>query len=164
MWHIWDFFSAVTLWGYFHCLSSVRYSSSCMLCVLSHFSHVWLFATPWTVAHQTPLSMRFSRQEYWSGLLCPPSGDCPNPGMEPMSLTSLALAAGPLPLAPRGKPWPSSFPYTNNHCKGVTRCLDSGQRCQSSSLDLDCWFKLSPATSPTPTPQGVFSCLQALFF
>ena len=41
---------------------------SCVLCVLSHFSHVRLFAAPWTVAHQAPLSMRFSRQEYWSGL------------------------------------------------------------------------------------------------
>ena len=41
---------------------------SCVLCVLSHFSHVRLFAAPWTVAHQAPLSMRFSRQERWSGL------------------------------------------------------------------------------------------------
>ena len=40
-----------------------------------------LFATPWTVAHQTPLSMGFSRQEYWSGLPCPPPGDLPNPGL-----------------------------------------------------------------------------------
>ena len=49
-------------------------------------SYVWLFATPWTVAaHQAPLSMGFSRQEYWSGLPCPPPGDLPNPGMEPRS-------------------------------------------------------------------------------
>ena len=40
--------------------------------MLSHFSRVWLFATPWTTAHQAPLSTGFSRQEYWSGLLCPP--------------------------------------------------------------------------------------------
>ena len=38
------------------------------VCVLSHFNHVWLFATPWTVAHQAPLSVGFSRQEYWNGL------------------------------------------------------------------------------------------------
>ena len=44
------------------------------VCVQSHFSHVQLFATPWTVACQAPLSMGFSRQEYWSGLLCPPPG------------------------------------------------------------------------------------------
>ena len=49
-------------------------------------SCVQLFATPWTVAHQAPLSIRFSRQEYWSGLPCPPSGDLPNPGIKPKSL------------------------------------------------------------------------------
>ena len=43
--------------------------------VLSHFSHVWLFVTPWTVAYQAPLSLGFSKQEYWSGLPCPPPGD-----------------------------------------------------------------------------------------
>ena len=41
------------------------------MCILSRFSHVQLFATPWTVAHQAPLSMGFSRKEYWSGLPCP---------------------------------------------------------------------------------------------
>ena len=60
--------------------------------VLSRFSHIQLFLTLWTVAHQALLSMRFSRQEYWSGLPCPSSGDLPNPGMEPVSLTSPALA------------------------------------------------------------------------
>ena len=62
------------------------------MCVLSHFSRVQLCATPWTVARQAPLSMGFSRQEYWSGLPCPPPGDLPNPGIEPVSLTSPALA------------------------------------------------------------------------
>ena len=60
--------------------------------MLSHFSHVQFFATLWTVAHQAPLSMGFSRQEYWSGLPCPPPGDLPNPGIKPMSLMSPALA------------------------------------------------------------------------
>ena len=60
--------------------------------------HVWQVAsvsesvTTWTVAHQSLLSMGFSRQEYWSGLLCPPSGDLPNPGIKPASLVSSALA------------------------------------------------------------------------
>ena len=45
-----------------------------------------------TAARQTPLSMGFSRQEYWSGLPCPPPGHLPDPGMEPMSLVSLVLA------------------------------------------------------------------------
>ena len=60
--------------------------------MLSCFSRVLLFATLWMVARQALLSMGFSRQEYWSGLPCPPPGDLPNPGMEPASLMSLALA------------------------------------------------------------------------
>ena len=64
------------------------------VCVLSRFSHVRLFATLWIVAHQAPLSMGFSRQEYWSGLLCPPPEGLPNPGIKPTSLTSPALACG----------------------------------------------------------------------
>ena len=46
--------------------------------MISHFSHVQLFATPWTVVHHVPLSMEFSRQEYWSGLPCPLPGDLPS--------------------------------------------------------------------------------------
>ena len=57
-----------------------------MLCCAESLSHVQLFATPWTVAHQAPLSLEFSRQEYWSGLPCPAPGDLPNPGVEPRSL------------------------------------------------------------------------------
>ena len=49
---------------------------------------------PMDVAHQAPLSMRFSRQEYWSRLPCPPLGDLPDPGIEPTSLTSPALVGG----------------------------------------------------------------------
>ena len=49
------------------------------------FSHIQHFVTLWTVAHQAPLSMGFSRQEYWSGLPCSPPGDRPNPGIEPRS-------------------------------------------------------------------------------
>ena len=53
-----------------------------------------LFVTPWTVALQAPLPMGFSRQEYWSGLPCSPLGDRPDPGIEPKSLMSPALADG----------------------------------------------------------------------
>ena len=52
-------------------------------CMLSRFSRVWPCANPWTVARQGPLSKGFSRQEYWSGLPCPPPGDLPYPGIEP---------------------------------------------------------------------------------
>ena len=58
------------------------------------FSRVGLCVTPWTVARQAPLSMGFSRQEYWSGLLCPPPEDLPDPGIKSVSLTSPALAGG----------------------------------------------------------------------
>ena len=57
-------------------------------CMLSQFSHVWLFVTLWIVAHQAPLSIEFSRQEYWSGLSCPPPGDLSDPGTEPVSHVS----------------------------------------------------------------------------
>ena len=55
-------------------------------------SRVRLFVTPWTVAHQAPPSMEFSRQEYWSGLPFPSPGDLPNPGIKPTSPASPALA------------------------------------------------------------------------
>ena len=61
--------------------------------MLSHFS-VQRFAAPWTVAHQAPLSVGIFRQEHWSGLPCPPPGDPPHPGAEPVSLPSPALADG----------------------------------------------------------------------
>ena len=67
-------------------------ASSDLACVPSHFSHVWLFATLWTVAHWTPLSIAFPRYEYWSGLPCTSPGDLPNPRMEPASVASPALA------------------------------------------------------------------------
>ena len=64
------------------------------LFMLSHFSCVWLCVTLRTVACQAPLSMGFSRQEYWSGLPCPSLGDLPHPGIEPMFLMSPVLAGG----------------------------------------------------------------------
>ena len=61
--------------------------------MLSCFSHVQLFVTPWTIAHQAPLSMGFSRQEYWSQLPFPSPGDLPDPGIKPTS-ASPALVDG----------------------------------------------------------------------
>ena len=63
-----------------------------------------------TTARQAPLSTGFSRQEYWSGLPCPPPGDLPDPGIEPTSLTSSALAGGFFTTEPSGKPiYPQLF-------------------------------------------------------
>ena len=70
------------------------------VCVLSRFSHVRLFVTPWTVARQAPLSMGFSRQEYWCGLPCPPPGIFPTQGSNPHLSRLLYLQASSLPLAP----------------------------------------------------------------
>ena len=60
--------------------------------MLSHFSCVQHFATSWIVAHQAPLALVFSRQGYWSRLSSPPPGDLPDPGIEPVPLTSPVLA------------------------------------------------------------------------
>ena len=67
-------------------------------CMLRQFNHVQLFVTPWTVAHQGPLSVGLPRQEYWNGLPFPPPGDLPDPGIKPLFP---ALQAVPLPLAIR---------------------------------------------------------------
>ena len=73
-------------------------------CMLSCFSQVRLFVTLWTIACQTPLSMEFYRQDYWSGLPCPSPGDLPDPGIKPMSLMSLHWQPGSLLLVPPGEP------------------------------------------------------------
>ena len=70
-------------------------------------SHVRLFVIPGTIAHQAPLTMGFSRQEYWSGLPCPPPGNHPNSGME---AGSLALQTDSLPSEPPGKSYILKFP------------------------------------------------------
>ena len=69
-------------------------------------SQVQLFATPWTVAYKAPLSLEFSRQEYWSGLPFPSPGDLPNLGIKP---GSPALQADTLLSEPPGKPQKSTF-------------------------------------------------------
>ena len=89
------------------------------VCVLSRFSPVWLFATLWTVAHQAPLSMGFSRQEYWSGLPCPPPGVVPDPGIGSMSPVSPALQADSLPLSHWGSPmYMHKYRYIGSIIKG----------------------------------------------
>ena len=62
-------------------------------------SRAQLLATLWTVVHQAPLSMGFSRQEYWSGLPCPPPGNFPDPEIETVALTSPTVAGGFFPTS-----------------------------------------------------------------
>ena len=80
-----------TVWSWILFFFFMSVCARVCVCACAVFSHVWLFATPWTVAHQVLLSMKFSRQEYWSGLPFPPPGDLPNSGIEPVSP---ALAGG----------------------------------------------------------------------
>ena len=75
-----------------------------LLLLLSHFSRVQLFVTPWTIACTAPFSIGFSQQEYWSGLPFPSSWFLPKPGIEPASSASPALADGFFPTEPPEKP------------------------------------------------------------
>ena len=74
-------------------VESLRYSPKTITTLLISYesevkvSRALLFVTPWTIVHQAPLSMGFSRQEYWSGLPFPSPGDLPDPGIEPKSPT-----------------------------------------------------------------------------
>ena len=100
----WGHFSRYCLWSmlwsvhvYLCIYISHIYIYVCIIyyiyvCMYSRFSHVQLFATLQTVTYQASLSMGFSRLEHWKGLPCPPLGHLPNPGIEPVSVTSPALA------------------------------------------------------------------------
>ena len=92
--------------GYIQSETKVLVTQSCLL------------VTPWTVAHHAPLSMEFSRQEYWSWLPFPSPGDLPDPGIEP---GSPALKADSLPTEPPGKTLPFSF--SKCAIKGTKACL-----------------------------------------
>ena len=99
--------------------------------LLCSVSHVWLFATPGTVACQAPLSMGFPRQEYWREMPFPTPGDLPNPGIEPVSLASPALAGG---FFTTGATWKAQIdiPITWMTLKGI---MLSG-RSQTQTLHL----------------------------
>ena len=118
----------------------------CVLCVLSRFSHVHLFVTLWTIAHQTPLSRGFSRQEYWGGLPWPPPGDLPNPRIEPASLMSPALAGR---LFMTSATWAvlSTSPVFSFNPKASLRC--------------GCYFYCHFADNKTETEKGKILCLSS---
>ena len=113
LFHLWNYncFSAKPNWFILSfLLPFVHYAwdhLKCMFvyisheCVLSCFSSVWLFVTPWTIVYQASQSMEFSWQEYWSGLPCPSPGDLPDPGIKAASPT---LQVDCLPTEPPGKP------------------------------------------------------------
>ena len=88
------------------------------------FSHVQLFATPWTEVCQAPLSMEFSRQEYWSRVPFPSLGYLPDPGVEPSSLVSPALAGG---LFTTGTTWEAQGANKHQGRKYLTRPGETGK-------------------------------------
>ena len=94
------------------------------------------FVTPWTVARQAPLSMGFPRQDYWSGLPCPPPGHLPDPGMEP---ESPALIGGFFTTEPPGKP--ASFRYPGHF-----------QKCVEKGLTFQVKHTLTTLREPSPGP------------
>ena len=103
-------------------------------CILNYFCSVRLCVTLQTLACQAPLSMGFSRQEYWSELPCPPLRDFPDSGTEPVSLTSPVLAGGFFTTEPPGKPSTISAFHIP--------CLSSGiLRGHGSVLEQRCWNK-----------------------
>ena len=111
-------------------------------------SSVRLFATPRTIAHQAPLSMEFFRQEYWSGLLCPSPGDCPNPGIKPRSPT---LQADSLPSEPSGTLFPSYSPAPSPDA--LVFPVPKGQQCLlSCSKQINLWFPRGDKQGLVPFP------------
>ena len=124
---------------------------SCTSCfsvwVLSRFSHVQLFATPWTVVvREAPLSMRFSRQEHWSGLLCPPPRDLSYSCLEQSGPTSLLSVSDQarcyLEAFPVGIPFflETSFPilHVANHPSFKSHVnITSSQRSSLKTLPVD---------------------------
>ena len=139
------------------------------VCVCS-LSRVQLFATLWIIAHQAPLSMRFSKQEYWSRLPCPPPGDLPNPRIEPSSLTSLLhWQVGSLPLAPPGKPLFLCMSLVAQSFPALCDCMDCSLLASSVHGILQAriqeWFAVpSSKESSQPRDQTQVSHILGRFF
>ena len=117
-------------------LSNTFLHNMCM-CMLSGGQ---LFVTPWTVAYQAPLSWDFSRQEYWSGLPFPSPGDLPDPGIEPASLMSPALAGGFFTTESPGKP----ILYSKNK---ISPCISIGLVAKLCPTLCDPMDRSPPASS-----------------
>ena len=124
---------------------------SAMPSEVNSLSHVQLFATPWTVAHQAPPSMGFSRQEYWSGLPFPSPGDLPDPGIEP---GSPAFQADALTSEPPGKPFFASISHPQRRCVCAHLCQPLCDPTDSSPLGFSVlgifqaileWIAISPS-------------------
>ena len=99
--------------------------------------------TTWTVAHQVPLSMGFSRQGYWSGWPCPPPADISDPGIKPVSLKSPALAGVFFPTSATGHPTPVLLPGKSHGWRSVVGCSPWGREKSDTTERLHFHFSLS---------------------
>ena len=117
----------------------------------SIFCRIRLFVTPWTVAHQAPLSMGLCRQECWSGLPCPPPGEIPNPGTKPRSLLSPELGGGFFTTTPPG----------NLQC---THNFYMHQDTKNSCDSLFAIFTLLQFSGPGPTISLRLACSSTCLF
>ena len=107
--------------------------------MLSYFSHIQRFVSLWTVAHQVPLSLELkqeSRQEHWSGLLCSPPGNVPDPVMELHALSPLHWQVASLPLGPPGKPVCTRFSIKINQAKIKLNFLKNSSKSKHYCLIL----------------------------
>ena len=139
-------------------------------------SHVWLFATPWIVPVQSPLSTGFSRQEYWSGLPCPPPGDLPDLGIKLASPVSPVLQTDSLPLEPLGKPGQNPWVSCHSLLQGIFPIQESNPglpywrwilyqlRHQGSSRILEWVAYPFSSRSSWPRNQTRISCIAGRFF
>ena len=117
----------------------------CCAALLSRFSHLWLFVTLWTVARQAPLSMGFSRQEYWSGLPFPSPGDLPDSGFKPLSLQHCRWIL--YQLCYLGIPNQSA-----EATHQLSASLLSTTTCPAPRLPSAPWRESNPALPSQPTP------------
>ena len=143
----------------------IALSEDAGVCVCESLSCVRHFATPWTVAFQVPLSMEFSRQEYWSGLPFPSPGDLLGPGIKPRSPVSPALQADSLPPALTGSPWAKVLGQAKKELSSDPKNTLNGA---GDRLDLSCiiWKQIRSylfaleldSSTPHPRPR----CLSGL--
>ena len=145
-------------------ICAVNSCANVLACMHSRFSCAWLSVTMWTIAHQVPLSMGFSRREYWRGLPCPPPGDLPNPGMEPVSLTSPALTGGSFttsatweaPLCWCCPPKPRQAGHPLHLCPASASQQSTSQSCPLACLILRAsWKKAGGSSSPRASDNRV---------
>ena len=144
----------------FHCVTEAAKQSSWelpRLLVCAHsLSHVLLFVTPWTAAHQAPLSMRVSKQEYWSGLPFPPPGDLPDPGTEPLSPTCSALAGRFFTTELPGKPRKTGCWWLNSWYNPETgKTLDKFHDLRSHTERQECCCHLKQCTEDRKSSKQV---------